>query len=199
MNVDLKELWNNADEALLSPDFDRLESQSEGVLRSISKVLKIEFWINLLFSPLVIVWLAISEMWWLALLQLVFSAGYFFYYKMLINKTSGFDYSQNVLQGLKATYRYLHVFLLHYKILMWLIFPVIGSIAFMRGVHVGYTQAGGVDFWFNYKIWLVILGALLVAALVSWLINWLVNLLYGHKIKRLKQQIKDFENNSGDL
>lgn len=195
MSTDLKALWNSSEETLVSPDLDKLKSESTNTLTRIKKILSIEYRLNLILSPIFIILLIWQNQWWLALFQASISTAYFVYYTVLIKKIKHFDYSQNVVESLKSTYRYLRFYLLHYKALMWALFPVGGSVAFIWGIYVGYTEAGGKDIFTNYKIWLVFIGTLLLATGLGWLINKLVNLLYGNKINRLKKQIEDFEKN----
>ena len=66
MSTDLKALWNSSEETLVSPDLDKLKSESTNTLTRIKKILSIEYWLNLILSPIFILLLIWQDQWWLA-------------------------------------------------------------------------------------------------------------------------------------
>ncbi len=193
--LNISELWSkgkqlDAKQVLLDVE-SAIKGKSRDTLRWVKIILWIEFGLNVAFTPLVYMWWEQIGLTWEFYIFLGIVIGYLGYYLFLIRAISNFDYTGHVLQSLKKIYGYLNFYLLHYKFVIWVIYPL----SFVYGLVVGLQQSEKPLSEIGLQKWLAIVGISIVfVAIMVLLLNWLVNLIYGKKIRRLKGMVSELEN-----
>ncbi len=191
--IDLLKVWESGKEAVrgegVSIDVHKaIRGKSRSTLRWISIILWIELAINVLLTPFIYVWWKRIGLTWQFWIFLAVVLVYVAYYVFLIRSIQRFDFAVNVREGLRRIYGYLSFYLLHYKVVIWVLFPL----CYLYGLYVGMAQE---DFPpLTTEKLLIIIGISIVFNLVfSGLFNWIINLIYGRKIKRLKSMVSELE------
>lgn len=193
-DIDIQGLWEKGKQISRSnePEIDidqAIKGKSRTTLFWIKVILWIEFWINVVSTPLIVVMFLEMEAHGAMIFFLVLVAVYLVYYLFLIRSINQFSYLNDVKSSLKRLYKYLNFYLLHYKVLVWTVFP--GS--FIYGLWVGINQSGD-ELPDDPKFWWIMAGILVVGVGLFILVgSWLVNLIYGKKIKRLKGMVQELE------
>ena len=156
-------------------------------------VLWIEFWINVVSLPL-FYWMMTLELYAADIYQYIYGAGmvmivvYLFYYQFLIRSIRKFDYAGDVKGSLTKIYKYLKFYILHYKVVVWGLIPISCAVSTLLALEE--IAAKDETFAFYSTPFWVMIGFMAVASLlISALFNFLVNLIYGRKIKRLKEMV----------
>ncbi len=194
-DIDIQGLWEKGKQANRStePEIDidqAIKGKSRTTLYWIKIILWMEFWINVISTPIIIKMLLELESYPLLGFFLVLVAVYLIYYLFLIRLINKFNYLNDVKSSLKRLYKYLNFYLLHYKVLVWTIFP--GS--WIYGFWVGFKEGSGGEMPEGLKAWAILIGFLVVTIGIMILIStWLINLIYGRKIKRLKGMVQELE------
>jgi len=202
-DLDIKDIWAKGKKQqteMLTVDVDdMIGKKSKTVLYWVKFILWIEFSITLISIPLI--FLDWNEVYFKYLgenyldyanpISIGIMVGYLVYFQFLIRQINRFDYAGDVKSSLTKIYNYLRFYILHYKVLVWAIYPI----SVMFGGYIGVMQAaesqgdqfaiGSTFFWAMFGITLVI------GLLFSLLMNFLVNLIYGRKIKRLKRMVDE--------
>ncbi len=189
--IDIIALWNKGkpSQGSIDVDVDRLISKkSKTPLYWIKFILWIEFAINLVCLPITLIfWREEDPMLYGVITPLIIVI-YLIYYQFLIQKINAFDFSRDVKTSLRKLYSYLNFFLLHYRVIIWLSLVV----GYVYGLITADEQ--GSEMPNDMTGWVVIVGiGILFIGLVGFILNWLISLIYGKKIKRLKEVVKDFE------
>lgn len=188
--VDIIDLWNKGKRTAYSQEVDLKElvtKKSKTPLYWIKFILWIEFFINLISLPIVLIYYTDDHPILYGIFFPIVVVIYLVYYQFLIQKINRFDYSMDVRTGLKKLYGYLNFFFLHYKVIIWI--SVIPS--FFYGGYLGMTESGNQP---TTKIVLVFIAIGIVACgLLIIFFNFLINMIYGRKIKRLKGIVKEME------
>lgn len=193
-DIDIQGLWEKGKQVSRSnqPEIDidlAIKGKSRTTLYWIKIILWIEFWINVVSTPFIVVMFLKEGQHGLlvgfALLVLV----YLVYYLFLIRLINRFNYLTDVKSSLKRLYKYLNYYLLHYKVLIWTIFPA----SWIYGFWLGF-QEGTKEIPDDPKAIAILIGILaLCIGILILIFTWLVNLIYGRKIKRLKGMVKELE------
>lgn len=189
---DLKALWQKGkSKATLNVDLPSYEqNKSTGsILKNVRLILRIEMWINIVFFLPICYWLSIEQMHWMVTAFYTFiTAVYLFYYDFLIKKTLSIDFNEDVRNSLKKIYGYLSFYLLHYKVIIW--------ISLIGGYGYGLWMARSADptpIEDPTKFWLVIAAVSIpFIGIAGGLFHFLIHMIYGRKIKRLKQIVQAF-------
>ena len=176
-----------------------LGKKSKTVLYWVKFILWIEFSVSLITIPFILMdWnnayykhLGENYLDYATPISLAILLGYLFYFQFLIWQINRFDFAGDVKTSLNKIYNYLKFYILHYKILVWGIYPI----SVMLGGYAGAKQAAselGEELVIGSGLfWALILVTLVIGLLFSLLMNFLVNLIYGRKIKRLKGMIDE--------
>lgn len=188
--VDIIDLWNkgkgdSSNQEEINVD-ELISKKSRTPLYWIKVILWIEFWLNLVSIPVIIL-VSKQEPILYGIIMPIVIVIYLIYYQFLIQKIKKFDYSTNVLTSLRKLYNYLNFFFLHYKVMIWssMIFSLIYSLV---KESVKHPDKGFTDFW------LPVAGfGLVMIVLLGLLLSFLINLIYGRKIRRLKSIVKELE------
>ena len=203
--LDIKDIWKKGSASLSSADdldVDQIISQkSKTVLTKIRFILKIEFWLNNILVPATAVYYFMNFGFWYGVLGVACFAIYFTYFRFLIGAIDKFDYTDDVKHGLTKVYKYLNFYLLHYKVVIWLSFVGIFWGFFIYGYYLGATgqtssliMEDAPKFEFSKsQAYLVIAMVIIIPVAIASGFHYLINLLYGRKIKKLKQIISDFD------
>lgn len=192
--IDIQGLWEKGKQASRSnePEIDidqAIKGKSKTTLYWIKMILWIEFWINLISMPFIVVMFLEMEATGFLIFFSILVLAYLAYYLFLIRSINQFSYLTDVKSSLKRLYSYLNFYLLHYKVLVWTVFP--GS--FIYGLWLGINDSGE-ELPDEPKFWWIMAGILILIVGLSILVGtWLVNLIYGKKIKRLKGMVKELE------
>ena len=193
-DIDIQGLWAKGKQISRAsePEIDiekAIKGKSRSTLFWIKVILWIEFWINVVSTPFIVAMFLEMEYHGALAFFLITVAIYLVYYLFLIRSINQFSYLTDVKSSLKRLYKYLNFYLLHYKVLIWTVFP--GS--FIYSTWIGMQESGEVlpD---DPKSWWVMAGILMICTALMILIgSWLVNLIYGKKIKRLKGMVRELE------
>lgn len=199
--LDLIDLWKKDTASLKDAEInvdEAIKKKSSTVLTKIRFILKIEFWLNNLITPVSAIWYFMDFGFWYGLSTSIGFLIYFFYYIFLIRSINKFDYSRDVKHSLTKVYNYLRFYLLHYKVVIWVCYVLIVWGAAGYGFYMGYTgqemdlPKNAPTFEFTKTQAYIALGMIIVVpVLFAGLLHWLVNLIYGIKIKKLKLIIND--------
>lgn len=193
--IDIQGLWAKGKQATRSQepgiDIDEaIKGKSKTTLYWIKVILWLELLINVVSAPFIIVMFTETDQLNFLAFFLIILAIYVAYYIFLIRSINQFNYLSDVRSSLKRLYKYLNYYLLHYKVLIWTVFP--GS--FIYGLWLGMQESEEELPTHDLTFWAVIIGISIVSISFMVLIgSWLVNLIYGKKIKRLKGMVKELE------
>lgn len=194
-DIDIQGLWAKGKQASRSnePQIDideAIKGKSRNTLYWIKVILWIELLINIISTPFIIAMFKETEQEGALVFFLIILVIYVAYYIFLIRSINQFNYLSDVRSSLKRLYKYLNFYLLHYKVLIWTVFP--GS--FIYGLWLGMKESGEEIPTDEPRFWAYIIGISIVfIALMVLIGSWLVNLIYGKKIKRLKGMVKELE------
>jgi len=193
--LDIRSLWNSSKkrEDPRSLQIDTLERKgTKTTLYWVKFILWIEFWLTLIGGPFAVWWMhSLYHSTIFSVSYGLFCLAYLFYYQFLIRAIQNFNYDGNVIESLKKVYGYLRFYLLHYKVVIWLVVPF----AFVGGIIVGINQDNGIQEDADLSFWLRLIGiTLLFIAVIGGVLHFIIHLIYGRKIKRLKGMVKEFEN-----
>lgn len=191
--IDIIALWDKGKLIDSTPhvDIDKaIKSQSKGTLYWIRIILKIEFWLNvavILGTIYFVTFQEFSPIWGSVIIGI--SIIYLFYYQFLINQIKRFSFVDDVKTNLKKLYNYLRYFLLHYKVVIWLSMALGLIRSFVEDIPNQLTpeQINQPNFWP-----VLIITSSLFSIGIGAIIHYLVHLIYGKKIKRLKNLVKEF-------
>lgn len=200
--LDIKDIWAKGKlqrfNALTLDVDDVIGKKSKNVLYWVKFVLWIEFWINVVSLPIMIWSIFYVEFMPMQKTMTIITTGlvvvYLFYYQFLIRNIKAFDYTEDVYSSLKKIYGYLKFYLLHYRVIVWGVLPVIFGLTFYMSLDQLANEEnitivpGTAEFW----LFLTIMSAFYLFIIL--IIHFLVNLIYGRKIKRLKGMIAELEN-----
>ena len=191
--IDLSQIWSKSKEAnaLDQIDIDQaIRGKSKDTLHWIKIILMIELGLNVVMTPFIYLWWRSYGLTWQFYFYLGIVLVYVGYYLFLIREVSNFSYAEEVKAGLSKIHRYLKFYLLHYKAVIWILYPL----SYLYGLYLGF-QANGESFSDLSMIrWLKLIGiSIAFNATMIALFTWLINLIYGRKIKRLKGIIDSFE------
>lgn len=202
--LDLKDIWNKGASATGADELDVeavIGQKSKTLLDKIKFILKIEFWLNNILTPLGAIYYFQNFGFWSGIAVLVVAIIYFSYYMFLIKAISNFDFAGDVRESLSKLYRYLKFYLLHYKVIIWVTFVGFAWAALGYGFYLGYTgqaseamleSAPKIDV--NKTQAYILLGVMvIIPVLFAILLHYLTNLIYGVKIKKLKLILSDFK------
>lgn len=193
-DIDIQGLWEKGKQVSrpAAPEIDideAIKGKSKTTLYWIKVILWIEFWVNVVCTPFAIGLFRETRQYGALAFFIVVVIVYLFYYIFLIRSINRFSYLTDVKTNLKRLYKYLNFYLLHYKVLIWTMFPA----SFIYGFWLGLTSEHD-ELPDDTKFWVVIIAILVVSTtLMVVLGNWLVNLIYGKKIKRLKGMVQELE------
>jgi len=170
--------------------YHAIKGKSKTTLYWIKVILWIELLINIVSTPFIIVQFQETQQTPALVFFLIVLVIYVAYYVFLIRSINQFNYLSDVKSSLKRLYKYLNFYLLHYKVLIWTIFP--GS--FLYGMWLGMQESGEEIPTDDQGFWAYIIGVSIICITVMVLLgSWLVNLIYGKKIKRLKGMVQELE------
>ncbi|MEM9327562.1 MAG: hypothetical protein AAGA85_17985 [Bacteroidota bacterium] len=192
-DIDLLKVWergkNLGHADTISVDLERAtRGQSKSTLQWISIILWIELGLNVVLTPFIYVWFKSSGLSWHFWVFLGIVGIYLAYYIFLLRAIRRFDFAVSVRSGLKKVYRYLNFYLLHYKVVIWVLFPV----SYTYGVISGLAEDGNPEL--SPRRWMTLIGvSVLFNGLFCLLFNWLINMIYGRKIKRLRGMVMELE------
>ncbi|MEL7002736.1 MAG: hypothetical protein AAFN93_08390 [Bacteroidota bacterium] len=200
--LDIKDIWKksfeNASESETLDVDEVIGKKSKTILDKIRFILRIEFWLNNIITPVCTVTYFIYLSAWQGILVGIFGSIYFVYYLFLLRAIRNFDYTGDVKESLTKVYKYLKFYLLHYKVVIWVSFVVVIWAAFGYGFYLGYTgqdppfQQEVPQFEFTKRQAYFFMAAMIVIpVLIAALLHYLINLIYGIKIKKLKLIIDD--------
>lgn len=189
---DIINLWQKSKQLSEPVEVDveqAIQSRSHGTLFWIRVILTIEFWMNVALIPAgIYYYLLVDPQPFMVVFIPALCVVYLFYYQFLIRQIKNFGYTDDVRTGLLKIYRYLRFFLLHYKVVIWASL-VIGM---GTGLYMASTQDPSLG-TMDARAWAIALGfATVVILLIGFFFNFLINLIYGRKIKRLKNLVKEF-------
>ncbi|MGB3466637.1 MAG: hypothetical protein WBA74_15255 [Cyclobacteriaceae bacterium] len=196
--LDIKDIWAKGKQQhsnSISIDIDNVVGKkSKSVLYWVKFILWIEFWINVVSFP-IILWGTFREDLYadfkvINIITLIVILIYLVYYQFLIRKIQKFDYTDDVYSSLTRIYGYLKFYLLHYRVIVWVVVPLVflvsGYLSYTNTVDSEVTIPLGSDKFY------IFCGVMLFFCLIIVLImHFLVNLIYGRKIKKLKAMIRE--------
>lgn len=191
--LDIQSLWNKGKE-LENPTslkINMIEKKgTKTTLYWIKIILWIEFSINVICIGPAVVYMNSRDdsPWWIGSAIFV-TLVYMVYYQFLIRQINRFSYDGNVVESLKKVYGYLRFYLLHYKVVIW-VSMIIGFISgfFVEENQEGLSEIDGVRDWT-----ILIAVSLIMVLILGGIMHFLIHLIYGKKIKRLKNMVKDLE------
>ena len=188
--IDIKSVWKRSKtfENPSSLSIDKLEKKgTKTTLYWIKVILWIEFWLTIVLAPFMVVHFMDKYSTGMVIGYGVLCVIYLFYYQFLIYQIRKFSYDRNVLQNLKKVYGYLRFYLLHYYVVFWLSFIV----GFIEGYRDASNEAGN-EAAGELTVAIVII-SVVVIAFFGGIFHALIYLIYGKKIKRLRNMVKDLE------
>ena len=89
---------------------------------------------------------------------------------------------------MKSTYKYLKFYILHYKVVVWGLMPLSSFVSYFITISSPQENQPEVVIG-SGPFWVGMAAVLVLSLLFSLLFNFLVNLIYGRKIKRLKEMV----------
>ncbi|GAB4239454.1 MAG: hypothetical protein Tsb0034_15480 [Ekhidna sp.] len=191
--LDIRSIWNKSKsrepQAVLPEDL--LERKgTKNTLYWIKTILTIEFWLCIVMMPATYFYASHrgDETWMIVTYEIICLL-YLVYYQFLIRAIKRFNYDGNVVQSLKKIYRYLRIFLLHYKIVIWL--SII--IGLLYGYYAPETQEAVKTSHSPSDTIFLIAFLIIFMSMIGGAMQLLVHLIYGKKIKRLKRMVMEFE------
>ncbi len=191
--LDIRSVWNRskAKEDPSSLRIDKLERKgTKTILYWIKMILWIEFGLTIISMPFLLVYVTArgdSTAW--ITFYIIVTFIYLCYYQFLIYQIRKFSYDGNVLQSLKKVYGYLWFYHLHYKVVFWL--SMICGIAFAFQDPASAEELAKIE---TTKQWALVIAVWAVMLLVIGAVfHTLLHLIYGRKITRLRQMVKDLE------
>ena len=194
--LDIKDIWEKgklqqAEEVQLNVD-NMEERKPKDVLYWVKFILWIEVGLNVACLPL-FAWMLFSDdlrdvdryiySWGIGMIIL-----YLFYYRFLISSINKFDYAGDVKGSLTKIYKYLKFYILHYKVVVWGLMPLSSFVSYFITISSPQENQPEVVIG-SGPFWVGMAAVLVLSLLFSLLFNFLVNLIYGRKIKRLKEMV----------
>ena len=194
--IDLSQIWSRSKEVSAHDQIDidqAIRGRSRDTLRWIKIILIIELSLNVVLTPIIYFWWKSQGITWQFFPFLGVVLIYIGYYLFLIKAVSSFSYAEEVKAGLNKIYRYLKIYLLHYKVVIWVFYPL----SYLYGLHLGLQENETPLSEFSALRWLKLIGISIAfnAAIIAFF-TWLINLIYGRKIKRLKAILDSLEDES---
>lgn len=188
--IDIRSVWKSSKENTATPDVPFQEGKkAKTTLYWIKFILWIEFWLSIVCVGPMVYYFTSNDQFGQAAFYGAITIIYLFYYQFLIKKINAFHYDGNVVESLKKVYGYLRFYLLHYKVVIWL------SLIF--GVFFGMSDpenAKGLANLSTTKQWTIFISVVLtMILLLGGIMHGLVHLIYGRKIRRLKETVRDLE------
>ena len=184
-DIDIIALWEKGKSNDLSPDIDvdqTISKRSRGTLFWIRVILTIEFWINVAAIPVFTYFLLIRDKLYIwGGLAVIITLVYLFYYQFLIRQIKNFSFEDDVRTSLQKLYGYLRFFVLHYKVVLWLSFLI-------STVQQYFKDSIPLILWLTENS-----VAISIIILLGIFLNYLIDLIYGRKIRYLRNIINTFK------
>lgn len=191
---ELQSLWNKAKstQEVVNADYAVLDrARTRTTLQWIKTILWIEFWLSLVLSVPFCFWMHDNNISnGIIIFAIAVQVTYCIYYLFLIKRINLFKYDGEVLRGLKKVYRYLKVFLLHYKIVAWISVTTGFTMGYISGVESETGESITYDAAF---FWGLGIGFLITMVVIGLLMQLIIYLIYGKKIRKLKGTIRALE------
>ena len=124
------------------------------------------------------------------IVTLFLMVAYLFYYQFLINKIKKFDYTEDVFSSLSRIYGYLKFYLLHYRVIVWIILPAVFVLSAVLSYIETPNHENTIPMW-SPQFWIFCSIMAFIALVIILIMHFLVNLIYGRKIKKLKGMIEE--------
>jgi len=191
--LDLSEIWLKSKRIDAKDQIDidaAISSKSKDTLHWIKIILFIELGLNIVLAPLIYFWWKSEGLIWQFYVLTGIIVVYVFYYLFLIKEINSFDYSDQIKSSLIKIHKYLDFYLLHYKVIIWVIFPA----SYFYGLYLGLTTNGKELADISTNRWLILIGVSIVVNVIAIYSSLkLINMIYGKKISRLQDMIKELE------
>ena len=190
--LDIRSIWKSSKEKE-DPKLLQINTMERKGTRStlqwVKIILWIEFWITIIGAPLAIYFAGHLYGQTELIIYGIICFGYLFYYQFLIREINRFSYDRDVVQSLKKVYGYLRFYLLHYKVVIWLSILVgILMELFKPENKSTFAEISSTGEWIKFLAILAIL-----FGIVGGIMTFLVHLIYGRKIRRLKNMVRELE------
>lgn len=191
--LDIRSIWNKgkAKEDPASLHINMMEKRgTKTTLYWIKTILWIEFWVSIVLLPIVVIYFSEGDSPdWFTITYCTILLVYLIYYQFLIRQISKFSYDRNVVESLRKVYGYLRFYLIHYKIAIWL--SVVAGIIY--GLYAPENEEAMKAIQTTTQ-WLIVIGFTTIAAsVIGAFLHFFIHLIYGRKIKRLRNMVKELE------
>lgn len=194
---DIKELWKQGDEldsgSYSQSTIERIMiSKPKDIVSKFINTLKIEQWLNLVSLGVLSIFLLYSQFWIEGSVILVLNILMFLYYKRIIQQISKESIDIDVAQYLCNVYESIKRFILHYKILLW----IITLPAYIYGVYFHDPKKfHDMDGNMTFKYALLLIAGLVIAMILA---HAILYFMYGKKAKKIKQMVKLLKQEESD-
>lgn len=184
---DIKELWKQGDELNEAYSQDEIEKiiqlKPKDIVSKFIKTLQVEKVLNAILFSLVTLYLIYEQNWIGAIFFTAVNFLFFTYYKKIIHQLKKESFDTDVVHYLCNVYADIKRFMLHYKILLW----VITTPAYIVGIYVQNPEKfSKLDNFLNIKVISILIIGLIVAVAVGHLILYF---MYGKKANKIKKMV----------
>jgi len=189
---DIKDLWKKGDvldnEKYSHETVERIIlSKPKDIVSKFIKTLKIEMWLNLISFAALAIYFIYLQNWLVAIGVSILNALLYFYYHSLIEKLNSESFDIGVVQYLCKVYQSIRRFILHYKILLWLITVP----AYFVGIYLSNPDTLLAEGNFlSLKIILILIVGLAVAVTFA---HTILYYMYGKKANKIKRMVSLLE------
>jgi hypothetical protein len=183
---ELKNIWqkNPSDQELSDEYLSEVKNKKPmHIIDKIKKTIMVEHYLNMVVFPLVNIWLFIKGENTIGIVILLFGIFSITYYSLLIKSINRISFNDSLKQYLKQMFHILKRFVNHYKIISYMA----GLAGFIFGVYWSGKENGSE--WDHLQNPFTLIALVVGASLVVLAIRYVIKILYGNKLKNLKQSI----------
>jgi hypothetical protein len=184
---DIKELWKQGDELNAGYSQEAIEKiiqlKPKDIVSKFIKTLKIEKVLNLIMFSLGSIYFLYEQKWIWAVVFFAVNLLFYIYYNRIIKQLKGESFDTDVAQYLCNVYKDIKRFILHYKILLW----VITTPAYIFGIYVQDPEKfTNFDKLLSLKIIAILIAGLAIVVLLAHVILYY---MYGKKANKIKKMV----------
>jgi len=184
---DIKELWKQGDELNAAYSQEEVEKiiqlKPKDIVSKFIKTLKIEKALNAIVFSLAAIFFIYEQSWVLAIVFTIINTLFFVYYKKIIHQLSNESFDTDVVQYLCNVYKDIRRFVLHYKILLW----VITVPAYTLGIYIQSPEKfNSIEKLLTLKVMTILIAGLVVSVVFA---HAILYFMYGKKANKIKKMV----------
>jgi hypothetical protein len=184
---DIKELWKQGDElntAYSQEDVEKIiQLKPKDIVSKFIKTLKIEKALNAIVFSLAAMFFIYEQNWILSIVFTIINTLFFVYYKKIIQQLSNESFDTDVAQYLCNVYKDIKRFVLHYKILLW----VITVPAYTIGIYIQPPEKfNSIEKLLTLKVMTILIAGLVISVVLAHVILYF---MYGKKANKIKKMV----------